>query len=144
MKTLTLYRPSFLENFENVFHDFDKSMESLMGHSKMFGYLPAVDIGENENGYILSADLPGYDEKNIQVHIFGGDLTIEAKSEEAEKKDGNYIIQERRKTSIKRSFKLPENADPESIKAVFKNGVLTLEIKKRTESQSRSIPVEAG
>ena len=144
MKTLTLYRPSFLENFENVFYDFDKSIESLMGPSKMFGYLPAVDIGENENGYILSTDLPGYDEKNIQIHIFGGDLTIEAKNENTERKDGNYIVQERRRTSLKRSFKLPENADPEGIKAVFKNGVLSLEIKKRTESQSRSIPIEAG
>ena len=159
MKTVTVYRPSVLEN---AFHDFDKYMESFFAEapsSRFFNKqnavganLPAVDIRENNSAYVIEADLPGYEEKDIQVHINGGNLTIESvketqteenpSAEDAENKKGIYVIRERRLSSFTRSFKLPDNADLEKITAVFKNGVLSLEIKKRTESQKRTIQIE--
>jgi HSP20 family protein len=147
MKTVTLYRPAVLEN---AFHDFDRYMESFFGESplaparRIFNLLPSVDIRERDDAYILEAELPGYDEKNLQVHVEGGTLTIESKTEtpEAEKKEGAYLIRERRQASFNRSFKLPENANPEEIAAIFKNGVLSLEIKKRPTAQKRVIQIE--
>ncbi|MDR1126637.1 MAG: Hsp20/alpha crystallin family protein, partial [Treponema sp.] len=87
---------------------------------------------------------PGYAEKNIEVHVDGNRLTIESKQAEAEttkKDEERYIIRERRQHSFSRVFQLPDNADPNAISATFKNGVLSLEIKKQTESQKRVIQI---
>jgi HSP20 family protein len=119
----------------------------------MFSRLPVVDIQECDKAYILEVELPGYDEKNIQVHVNNSTLTIESKQEEqnqketaekseTEKQKGAYVIRERRLASFSRSFTLPDNADPEQISAGFKNGVLSLEIKKRPEAQKRVIQIE--
>jgi HSP20 family protein len=116
------------------------------------GGVPAIDVIEKDDAYVLEAELPGYDEKDVNLSLDGGAITIEsAKTDAAEKKaDGNraderddkrYIVRERRSSTFSRSFRLPENADNESISAGFKNGLLTLEIKKRTEAQKRVIQI---
>jgi HSP20 family protein len=145
MKAVTLYRPVTIEKALN---DFDRYMESFFGESplapafKTNGQGPAVDIRETGNAYMLEAELPGYDEKGIEVHVDNGVLTIESKKEEtAEKKEEHFIIRERRNSSFSRSFKLPENADPDAISAAFKNGLLSLEIKKRAEAKKRIIQI---
>ena len=91
----------------------------------------------------MEAELPGYDEKNIQVHVDNKRLTIESAAEEEkeEKSEGKYLIKERRSRSFSRVFQLPESADSDAVRAVFKNGVLTLDIKKRPESQKRLIQI---
>jgi HSP20 family protein len=103
-----------------------------------------VDVKETEKAFVLEMDLPGHDEKNIEVHVDGGSLTIESRQEaskETKKDEGTYILRERRLQSFRRSFKLPENADPQAINASFKDGILVLEIKKRPESQKRLIQI---
>jgi HSP20 family protein len=147
MKTVTLYRPV---SIEKALDDFDRYMGSFFGESplapafKAGGRQPAVDIRETENAYMLEAELPGYDEKGIEIHLDNGILTIESKKEEAEeKKEDNFLIRERRNVSFSRSFKLPENADPDAISAAFKNGLLGLEIKKRPEAKKRLIQIES-
>ncbi|MDR2029634.1 MAG: Hsp20/alpha crystallin family protein [Treponema sp.] len=145
MKAVTLYRPVTIEK---ALDDFDRYMESFFGESPLSpafrtsGQVPAVDIRETGSAYILDAELPGYEEKAIEVHVDNGVLTIESKKEEkTEKKDENFIIRERRSDSFSRAFKLPENADPEAISATFKNGLLSLEIKKRAETKKRIIQI---
>jgi HSP20 family protein len=106
-----------------------------------------VDVQETDNAYLVEAELPGFDEKQIKVHVEGGKLTIETAAESEEKKDEQkdrgYLIRERRNLSLSRSFTLPENADTESVSAVFKNGVLSLQIKKRAETAKRLIEITA-
>ena len=150
MKAVTLYRPKVLEN---VLSDFDRYMDSFFGDNfltpsdRIFNHLPSVDVRETEKAYILEAELPGYEEKDIAVRLDGNALTIESKKEAigetTSKEDGNrnYLIRERRGSSFSRSFRLPENADGEDISASFKNGILTLEIQKRAEAQSRVIQI---
>jgi HSP20 family protein len=154
MKALTMYRPFTVEN---ALSDFDRCLESFFGDSvlapadRIFNRLPAVDVQEKEDAYLLEAELPGYDEKDIQVHLDGRTLSIESRQEdekeEKEKdkdaKNGSYLIRERRASSFNRSFKLPENADPAQVSASFKNGVLSMEIKKRSESQKRLVRINA-
>ncbi|MDR2176897.1 MAG: Hsp20/alpha crystallin family protein [Treponema sp.] len=154
MKALTMYRPL---NIGDALSDFDHYLESFFGDSaltpveRVFNRLPAVDVREKEDAYILEAELPGYDEKDIQVHVDGGNLTIESRqNEEKERKEngkdaknGAYLIRERRTSSFSRSFKLPDNADPEQVNATFKNGILSMEIKKRSEAQKRLIRINA-
>jgi HSP20 family protein len=155
MKAVTLYRPLTIEN---ALDDFDRYIESFFGDSplspaeKVLRHQPAVDVRETKDAYVLEAELPGYDEKDIEVHMDGGNLTIESKKEESKERnvspkgansdEGAYILRERRTASFTRSFKLPENADPDAVSAVFKNGILCLEIKKRAEAKKRVIQIE--
>ncbi|MDR0731242.1 MAG: Hsp20/alpha crystallin family protein, partial [Treponema sp.] len=150
MKALTMYRPLTVGD---ALSDLDHYLESFFGDSmlnpsdRVLNRLPAVDVREKEDAYILEAELPGYDEKDIQVHVDGGNLTIESRQDEEKErkengkntKNGAYLIRERRTSSFSRSFRLPENADPEQVNAAFKNGILSMEIKKRSEAQKRLI-----
>lgn len=152
MKTVSVYRPNTISN---ALSDFDRYFESFFGDSilnpasRIYNQLPAVDIQETENAYVLDMDLPGYDEKKIEVNVDGTSLTISSKQDESNEKkvdeqSGTYILRERRLNSFSRSFKLPENADPETVSASFKNGTLNLQIKKRAEAQKRSIQINVG
>ena len=158
MKTLTMYHPNTIQN---ALSDFDRYFESFLGDSiiapaaRIFNKMPSVDIRETENAYILDMDLPGYDEKNIDVHVDGSNLTIASKQEDVsvsipkeEKPNtgncGTYVLKERSLSSFSRAFKLPENADPQAVSAAFKNGILNLQIKKRAEAQKRTIQINAA
>jgi len=150
MKTLNVYRPA---SVQNALSDFDRYFESFFGDSlltpvtRIFDHLPAVDIREIENSYNLEMELPGFDENSIDVHIDGSSLTIASKQTEEKKSEenqGTYMLRERKTSAFTRSFKLPENADPEAVSASFKNGVLNLSIKKRAEAQKRTIQINAA
>ncbi|MDR1804528.1 MAG: Hsp20/alpha crystallin family protein [Treponema sp.] len=150
MKTVSVYRPRVLEN---ALSDFDRYMESFFGDNfinpsdRIFNRVPAVDVRENEKGYVLEADLPGFDEKDIEIRLDGNNLIIssrkaeEKNSENVAEAEGNYLIRERHYASFSRSFRLPENANPEAISASFRNGILSLEIGKRAEAQQRVIQI---
>lgn len=147
MNAMTLYRPVTIEN---ALDDFDRIVNSFFGDSPLaparssYYRTPAVDVRETEDGYVVEADLPGFDEKNVEVHVEGRTLTIESKKEEKEEKDeGRYVLRERRSSSFSRAFTLPEDADAESIAASFKNGVLALSVKKREEAKRRVVKIEA-
>ncbi|MDR3161905.1 MAG: Hsp20/alpha crystallin family protein [Spirochaetaceae bacterium] len=152
MKAVSLYRPV---SIENVMEEFDRYLEAFFGDSpqanRTYGYLPAVDIRETDGAYVLEAELPGYEEKDLEIHVDNRTLIIQSKKEEASKEKekeaaspkGRYFIRERRKSAFTRSFKLPEDADHEAISAGFKNGLLTLEIKKRAETKKRFIQIGA-
>jgi HSP20 family molecular chaperone IbpA len=153
MKTVSLYRQpmNVVDEFLDSF--FDSSLLPTAGmvpfvNAPVASKLPPVDVEETDHAYLVEADLPGFDEKQISVHVEGGKLTIESgkneeKKEDKSDKNGNYLIRERRKVSFSRSFTLPENADTEAVSAVFKNGVLSLEIKKRTGNTKRLIEINA-
>ena len=151
MKAVTLYRPRILEN---ALSDFDRYMDSFFGDNflapsdRIFNRLPSVDVRETDKTYVLEAELPGFEEKDIEVHVDGNNLTIQSKREEERNSpeqnadtDRSYLIRERRASSFSRSFRLPENADHEGISASFKNGILSLEISKKAEAQKRVIQI---
>jgi HSP20 family protein len=152
MKTLSLYHPHS-DALQNALSDFNRCFDSFFGDSilsptgRALHYLPAVDIQETENSYVMEMELPGFDEKNIEVNIDGSSLTVASKQEEKKEKkeeDGKYILRERRNITFNRSFQLPDNADSSSVNATFKNGILNLSIKKRAESQKRMIQINAA
>ena len=103
---------------------------------------PAVDILEKDGNLILSAELPGVNEKEIDLKLEGNVLTLkgERKLEKDETKDTYHRI-ERFYGSFTRSFTLPNTVDPEKIKAEYKNGILTVTIPQKPEVRPREIPV---
>jgi HSP20 family protein len=155
MKTVALHPFTI----ETALDDFDRYIGSVFGESPLApafgktGQVPPVDIRETDDAYLIEAELPGYTENNIRVQMDGNTLVIESKKEEENARDvspkkegkkGNedrFLIRERRRASFSRSFRLPEDADTESVSAVFKNGLLNLEIKKRAGSQKRVIQI---
>jgi len=88
MRTITLHRPNTLHN---TLSDLDRYFESFFGEpllcprSKGFTRMPAVDVRETEKAYILDMELPGYEEKDIEVHVDGSSLSVASKQEEAGK-----------------------------------------------------------
>jgi HSP20 family protein len=106
----------------------------------------AMDIGEDDKAYSVSAELPGLDEKNINVSVKGGALVIEGeKRQEKEEKGKDNYLSERSYGSFKRSFSLPDDVDADKVKAEFAKGVLTVTLPKTAAAQSaRKIEVKAA
>jgi HSP20 family protein len=103
-----------------------------------------VDVRENDKEIVFEAELPGIDEKDIQVAVRDGVLSVkgEKKSERDEKKD-TYHLLERSYGSFERAFELPDSADEEKIKADFNKGVLRVVVPKRPEAvkTEKKIPI---
>ena len=106
---------------------------------------PNVDIRENDKEIIVEAELPGIEEKDIQVTVRDGVLSLkgEKKSERDEKKDTYHVI-ERSYGSFDRSFALPDSADQDQIKADFNKGVLRVVVPKRAEAAKAEKKIAIG
>lgn len=106
-------------------------------------WTPAVDIKEEADRYVLHADIPGVEPENIQLSMEDGMLSIkgEKKHEVTENREG-YKRVERSYGSFYRRFSLPDNTDPELIKASGKDGVLEVIIPKVETKKSRKIEIQ--
>ena len=107
---------------------------------------PAIDLAEKEDSYEITAELPGIDEKNVEIKLANHTLTINGeKSEEKEEKRKNYYLSERRYGSFQRSFQLPEGVDADRIEATFAKGVLKVNLPKTAEAKAeKKITVKAA
>jgi HSP20 family protein len=110
--------------------------------SSVCDWTPAVDVKEEDDRFLIQADIPGVDPKDIEVHMDKGMLTIkgERKSEARDEHNG-YKRVERVYGSFFRRFTMPDTADAENIKAESKNGVLEIVIPKKPAEQPRRIEV---
>jgi HSP20 family protein len=108
-------------------------------------WIPAMDLVEQGDHFVLRADLPGVDENAVTVELEDNVLTIsgERKSEHETRKDGYYRI-ERASGSFSRSLTLPEGIDPESIKASFEKGVLEVTVPKPEQRKPRRVAINVG
>jgi HSP20 family protein len=105
--------------------------------------LPAVDVAETEKAYEITAELPGLDEKSIEVKLVNGGLTIKGeKQEEKEEKKKDYYLHERKFGSFERSFQIPEGVEVDKIEASFKKGVLSVTLPKKPEAQKPEKKIE--
>ncbi|MBI4229168.1 MAG: Hsp20/alpha crystallin family protein [Deltaproteobacteria bacterium] len=139
-----------LNLFGNTFHKiFDDTAKAL----SRFGFedigdgiwAPRVDIYETENGYMVSADLPGMKKDNIEIDVKDNTLTIRGeKTFEHKGTKDNYVRVERKYGKFVRSFNLSDDVDTEKIKANYKNGVLEIAIPKREEAVTKQIKVEVN
>lgn len=113
--------------------------------SSLASWAPAVDVHETENELVVTADLPGMNEKDLDVRVENNMLTISGERKtESNVKDDNYLRVERSYGSFSRSFSLPNTVNPEAIAAEYKNGVLTVKLPKRAEAKSRQVKVNVA
>jgi len=105
-------------------------------------WTPSVDIYENENELVLSAEAPGIEDKDIEIKIENNTLSIQGERKiEKETKEENYHRIERSYGSFYRSFTLPTNVNQDNIKAEYDNGVLRISMPKKPELKPKKVKV---
>lgn len=114
---------------------------------KAWNVAPAVDVAEKETEYEITAELPGLDEKDVEVKLANGTLTIKGeKKESKEQREKDYYLSERRYGSFQRSFRVPEGVEADKIEASFAKGVLTVKLPKTAAARQaeKKIDVKAA
>lgn len=111
-------------------------------------FVPSFEVKETKDGYVFKADLPGVNEKDLEISLTGNRLTVAGHREEEKKEEEErYYAYERSYGAFSRTFTLPEGVDTESVNAELKEGVLTLTIAKKPEVKAKKIelsPHKAG
>lgn len=131
--------PTTARLFEELFDDFPFFGSTLPSRDYQ---APSVDIMEKDGNLILRAELPGLNEKDIDLKIEGNILTLKGERKmENEDDKGTYHRVESYYGSFTRSFRLPDTVDYEQIKAEYKNGILKVTIPQKPEAKPRAIPV---
>ncbi len=134
-----------LQNRMNsLFQDFSRNS----GENELVtaaGFVPPVDIYEDEDKLVLKLEIPGIRQEDLDVRMENTTLSVRGeRSFESEGKEENFHRVERRYGSFYRAFTVPNTVDPQSIKAEYDAGVLRLELQKRAESKPRQIKVSVG
>ena len=140
--TMIKYRP-FPVELDNPMRFLEDAMNQFLDQpAGAKPWTPAVDVFENENEVVLKADLPDVDQKDIEVKLENGTLTLkgERKFEKTEDQKG-YRRLERSYGNFVRYFTVPETVNPESVKAEYKNGVLTVRLPKKEAAKPKTIQV---
>ena len=143
--SLTRYEPWSL--LDQMRREMERAMDTPTAEGSSVAtsdWVPAVDIKEDKEAFLIVADIPGVDPKDIEVHMENGVLSIkgEKESEKKEEREG-YKRVERSYGSFYRRFSLPDTADPEKISAKSNNGVLEVRIAKQEKVQPRKISVNS-
>src|SRR6266478_2155796 len=108
-------------------------------------FAPAVDVYEDEHNVTLKIEVPGIDEKDIDVRIENNTLTVHGERKiEKEEKEENYRRIERQYGSFTRTFTLPTTVDTESVSANYEKGVLKVKLAKKAEAKPKQIKVNVG
>ena len=135
MNALTLFNKNLIDN---LFEDFDTNFWDATSYS------PNTDVVEHKDNYEIRVDVPGFEEKDLNIELKNGYLKISGKIEKTneEKDEGKkYIIKERCYSKFERTFKLPENTNAEKVDAKLKNGVLNIKVEKKEEEKPKSIKI---
>ena len=108
-------------------------------------FVPAVDIYEDPQKLVLKLEIPGIDQKDLDVKVVDDTLTVRGERKfEAEEKEQNFHRIERSYGSFFRAFTLPTTVDAANVEASYNAGVLKLELKKKTEAQPKQIEIKAA
>jgi len=123
----------------------DNFTRERSGHADLATWAPPVDIYETENELVLKADLPDLQDKDIDLRVENNMLTIRGERKfDKDVNEDNYLRVERAYGSFTRSFSLPNTVSSESVRAEYRNGVLTLHMAKREESKPKQIKISVS
>ncbi|MBP7678528.1 MAG: Hsp20/alpha crystallin family protein [Thermoanaerobaculia bacterium] len=133
------------ERMNRIFDDTFTSASRREDEGLSATWTPPVDVLEKRDRIVLTAELPGFAEDQVQLRFEDGVLTLEGERRfEKEVDEARYHCVERSYGRFSRSFRLPANVDEEGISATFVNGLLVVELPKREEVRPKSIRIRAG
>lgn len=129
------------QEIDRLFDGFARNLSGRVAGALM----PSMDLSETDKEIEITAELPGLEEKDVQLNVSDNILTIRGeKKNEREEKDKDYHLLERNYGSFTRTVELPAGVDPDSIKAVIAKGVLKVTVPKPAPSQTRKIEVKSA
>jgi HSP20 family protein len=138
MRDLCTLRHQMNHLFDDVFRPVVRDDEKLSEWSRY----PTVDIYDNDESIMITAELPGMDKKDIVIDVKDGVLTLKGeRAFDNEVKNEKYYCRERSFGKFERIFRIPAEADPETISADYKNGILKINIPKPEEQKPKQIAV---
>jgi HSP20 family protein len=140
---LVRYEPiNLFDQFNSEINRFLSGTQAQRAANQERGWVPAVDIREEEDRFVLSADIPGVERKDVEITLEKGVLTIkgERHAESEEQREGLHR-RERVHGTFMRQFTLPDTVNAENISASVKEGVLHIEIPKQAKPEPRKISV---
>lgn len=130
------------KEIDRLFDDFGRGV-SWSGSEN--GLMPSMDVTETEKEIEITAELPGLQEKDVQVNLADNVLTIKGeKKSEKEEKDKNYRLVERSYGSFSRSIQLPDGTNADAIKATISDGVLKVTVPKPAPAQVKKVEVKSA
>lgn len=147
MTVLTRWDPfreftTLQDRMNRLFHESYGDREEALTTST---FAPAVDVYEDEHNITLNIEVPGIEEKDIDVRVENNTLTVHGERKfEKEQKEENFRRVERQYGSFTRSFTLPNTVDAESIQANYDKGILKIQLAKKAEAKPKQIKVNVG
>ncbi|MGD2171637.1 MAG: Hsp20/alpha crystallin family protein [Gammaproteobacteria bacterium] len=139
------------QEFENLLERYNRGGGSRLARSPesemtFADWAPSVDIEETEDKYVIKADLPGVDKKDIDVKMENGVLSIRGQKtvEKESGKDTRHHRRERFQGTFARSFTLPDAVNADAVDASYRDGVLSLHIPKKEEAKPRAIDIKVN
>jgi HSP20 family protein len=148
MTVLTRWDPfrefnTLQDRMNRLFHDsYGEGREEALSTGN---FAPPVDVYEDEHNVTLKIEVPGIDEKDIDVRIENSTLTVHGERKfEKEEKEENYRRVERQYGSFTRTFTLPNTVDTENVSANYEKGVLKIKLAKKAEAKPKQIKVNVG
>jgi len=136
--------PTPFDGFDQFFGQLGRGFELMAAGEGNRGM--AVDVANNDDEFVLTADLPGFDREGIDLTIDDAVVTISAeRHHETDETDADYLHRERRTASVQRRVRLPEAVDDDGATAAYHNGVLTVTVPKEsteTVDEGRRIDIE--
>jgi HSP20 family protein len=148
MTVLTRFYPyrelnTLQDRVNRLFHEsFSGGRDESLATSS---FAPAVDVYEDEHNVTLKIEVPGINEKDIDVRVENNTLTVQGERKfEKEEKEENYRRVERQYGSFSRTFTLPNTVDTESVSADYEKGVLKIKLAKKAEAKPKQIKVNVG
>ena len=140
-----------LSIFDSLFNDVLGGDTAPVLYRTAYSHSPRVNVSEDDDSYVLEMELPGRTEKDVNIELNHDNLTISSKvedkketKEDKDEKKRKYLIRECHTTSFSRSFSLPTDVDGEAITANFKNGVLSVNMKKKAIATPKKITISAS
>ena len=132
--------------FDGLFADFDGDVRTdPFGRSYITPWSPRADVIENDDAYVIKAELPGVNKNDVKITLRDNVLTIKGeKKEEKEEKEKNFHRIERSYGSFERSFALPAGVKNDKVDAAYKDGVLSITLPKAEEAKPKEIEVKAA
>jgi HSP20 family protein len=138
------YRAEF--PFGSVFRDLERVMrdydDAFLGATA--SPMPTFDMHQDDDAYHVTAELPGFTEKDIKLDVHQGVITVSGKRAVNVPEGFRASHRERSVVKFSRSLRLPDQVDAERVKANLKDGILAVELPKRPEVKPRQIPIQAG
>jgi len=138
---------SLQKEIDRLFDDFGRGFPTFpaFGNGGMNNMVPTMDVAETDKEIEITAELPGLEEKDVQINLSDNVLTVRGeKKAEKEQKDKNYRLVERSYGSFERSLELPEGVNPDAIKATIDKGVLKVVVPKPAPAQAKKIEVKSA